>query len=373
LAIAAKYNAGFLAMGLLVVALQNWHYHRIRLLPALGYSLGGIFLGFLATNPLWLVYPERFYQGWQLVSSQMYNAVSVNRGLPYIWEIMQLVKNEMVIGGIFIVSTVYFLFRKEKSHYPALIVILLTYLFVGSWTKKGIDYLFAAFPAWIILGASFIDQFTGKYIQRRFYKIIFILLIFLPSLIGAVHQFIKYTNKDTREQTTEWIIANIKKDQKVCYDNYHIDLGVFDIQRYLSYGVSADQLPDPIKLKLKRFVTHPRQVSFIPILEKNSLKTQNTNNPYEAESLRYKRRQLGELISIDTSLLITNSWFSDTYVSISEQDYPPGVQKNIREVKRFYQQLEQEFSPVKVFKPNFWRAGPEMEIYQLNQMRPGKE
>jgi len=373
LAIGAKYNAGFLVIGLLMAVFQKWRTQKIQVLPAIGLSLGGVAMGFFITNPLWLIYPERFYQGWQLISAQMYSAVSAERGEPFLWEIITLIQDEMVIGVLFIAATLYYFFNGERKHYPGLVVILLTFLFVGTWTKKGIDYLFVAFPAWIILSSAFADQISRKYIQKKAYKIILILLIFLPSFFGAVHQVMLYINQDTREQATEWLISNIEHDQKVCYDNYHIDLGVFDIQRYLSYGASVDKIPDPVKQSLQIFSTDPRQINFVPILVANPSYTLKTDNPYETEAVRNRRRVLSELLRSNTTILISNSWYYSSYLSVNMRDYPLGVQISIKEVQDFYEQLFKNFESVKIFKPDFWTPGPEISIYNLNQMRQKEE
>jgi hypothetical protein len=369
LAIGSKYNAGFLVAGLLLAVFLKWRTQNIPIGPALGLSSGGVVLGFIITNPLWLVFPKRFYQGWQIISAQMYSAVSSERGDPFLWEILKLIQDEMLIGFLFIVATFYFFFRGENKHYPGLVVIVLTFIFVGTWTKKGIDYLFAAFPAWIILSSIFIDQISQKYIRTISVKYLLILIIILPSIIGALYQSILYINQDTREQTTNWLIRNIDYDQKVCYDNSHIDFGVFDIQRYLSYGASIDQLPDPVKQKLQSYSTDPRQINFVPILVSNASCTLKTDNPYETESVRYRRRALTELIELNTTILISNSWFYNSYATVKMREYPLGVQIGIREVQDFYQQIFQNFQPIKQFKPGFWTPGPEISIYNLNQMR----
>jgi hypothetical protein len=370
LAIASKYNAGFLVIGLIIIVIQNWRIEHKKFLLTLGLSLGGVAVGFLSTNPLWLIYPGKFYQGWQIISSQMYNAVSGERGIDYIWEISQLVQNELVLGILFIVATVYYIFRKEKKHYPALIVVLLTFLYVGTWTKKGIDYLFAIFPAWIIFSVSLIDQIQTKYIHKRLNKIVLIFLIILPSFASAVHHFIVSINPDTREKATDWMVTHISKNQKVCYDNYHNDLGVFDIERYISYGRSAGQLPEKIKQRLHKFSNDKRQIRFIPILVENLSKIPQTDNLYDEIAFKYRRRDLKELLELDTSIFISNSWYYSSYSSIDIEDYSPGVQLSIKEVQYFYQQLNQNYTPVKIFSPNFWTTGPELCIYNLKNMRP---
>ena len=367
LAIGTKYNAGFLFAGLSIAIIYNWWKQNLNIFSAFGISLCGLAVGFFVTNPLWLIYPERFYQGWLLVSSQMYSAVSAERGLVYLWEIRELIQTEMVIGVLFVVATIYYIFYKEYRHYPALIVILLTFFYVGSWTKKGIDYLFAVFPAWIILSASFVDHIAHTYIRKRKYRNYLLVLIFLPSFLVACHQFILYLNQDTREQASEWMVKSLHKEQIVCYDNYHNDLGVFDIQRYISYGASADQLPEAVKQRLKSFSTDPRQINFIPILIMNSTRQTNSGNAYEQLSLKYRRRNLDELMDQGTSILITNNWYYESHFSIDLEVYPPGVQEGIKDVQLFYQALHERFKPIKVFEPSFLRPGPKLSIYDFNQ------
>jgi len=373
LAIAAKYNAGFLVVGLLIAVFQYRRTQESNIWAVFGSSLGGVAIGFFITNPLWLVYPQRFYQGWQLISAQMYSAVSSEHGVPFLWEMFKLIQDELVIGFLFILSTLYFLFRAEKKDYPGLVVIVLTFLFVGTWKKKGIDYLFVAYPAWIIITSVFIDQLFRKFIRRQSLKIVILLFIFTPSFIVALHQSILYINNDTREKATEWLIANIDHKQKICYDNSHNDFGVFDIQKYLSYGASVAKLPDIVRQKLQAFSKDPRQINFIPIIISSPSNTLRTDNPYEAEASQYKRRSLNELIQLNTTFLISNSWYYQSFLSVNLKDYPPRIQTGIKEVQIFYQQLLQNYKPVKVFSPDLWTSGPEISIYVLNEKRQIEE
>ena len=143
---------------------------------------------------------------------------------------------------------------------------------------------------------------------------------------------------------------------------------MFDIQRYLSYGVSIAKLPDPVKQRLQVYSMDQRQVNFVPILVSNPSSTLGTDNPYESESVQHRRRVLRELKSLNTSILMSNSWYYKSYMSVNMLDYPLGVQIGIKEVQDFYQQLFQNFKSIKLFKPDFWTPGPEIEIYYLNQM-----
>jgi hypothetical protein len=373
LAVAAKYNAGFLLAGLLVVIFQLWRLHKIKLIPTIILSFGGVSLGFFATNPLWLVYPQRYYEGLRLVSAQMYSAVSAERGIPFIWEAAQLIQDELLIGLIFICATIYFFWQGDKKHIAALSVILLTFFYVGTWTKKGIDYLLAIYPAWIILGGFFSLELIQNKKIKNYFRIIILYIIFIAATLKTIHTCVLLLDKDTREQTTDWIISNINQDEFVCYDNTHYDLGVFDIERYLIYGAGAKMLPEPIKQEIIRYKEDPRQVNFIPIIVANPSCTLKTNNPYESDLVRFRRRTLIELIHKRTDYLICNSWFFNRYLTADIRDYSAGIQIGIMETQDFYQQLFEYYKPIKVFKPDFWSPGPEIRIYDLHQLGQKRE
>lgn len=369
LAIAAKYNAGFLVFGLFIIVFLLVRIQKIRIIPGVGFSVGGVLIGFIIPNPLWLIYPQKFWDGLHLVSAQMYSAVSAESGDPYIWEIVTLIRDEYILGALFLIATVYYFLKGERRHLPVVVVILLTYLYVGSWTKKGLDYLFPVFPAWIILGSFFLAELWDKYAVKNHLKILILALIFLPSLTGISLQYITYLNKDTREQTTEWIVGNVQKDEMVCYDNNHIDLGVFDINRFMSYGAGSEKLPQSIKKELINYKNNQRQINFTPVLIPSISCTLETDNPYETESVKFRRRDLRELINLGTDYLVTNDRYFESFLSTNLRDYPLGVQIGIQEVQQFYHQLFKFYKPIKIFKPTFWNPGPEIQIYDLHQMR----
>lgn len=365
LAIGAKYNAGFLVIGLLITIIILWRKKQVKFFQGFIWSASGVLGGFALTNPLWFVYPERFYNGFRVISAQMYSAVSAEQGDPFIWEILTLIQNEYLIGVLFFAATTYFFFQSEKKHIPAITVILLTFLLVGSWSKKGIDYLLAAYPAWIILGSFYMDLILERKKHIKNFKSIILILLIFPSVILAIYHNIESIGKDTREQAAEWLIEQNDGQIIVCYDNSHYDLGVFDINRYAEYGEGATKLPMGIRNELQMYRTDPRNINFMPMMIANPSCTLKTDNPYESEVIRFRRRTLRELIQSGTDFLITNSNLYNAYLPLNMRDYPLGIQIGIHEVQDFYQQLFEHFEPVKVFKPGFWTPGPEIRFYKL--------
>ncbi len=369
LAVAAKYNAGFLVAGLFVLVIQQAREKKIPYFDSFPRAVTGVGMGFLLPNPYLLIYPQRFFDGLQLMSSQMYNAVSAERGTMFVWEIFALATDELSLGLLFIAATIYFLIRTGKEHWPALSVIILTYLFVGSWSKKGIDYLFAAYPAWILLSTFFLNDIIEKLKNRLPVRNLLLTMIFLPVILGTVYHSICSFNKDTREIATEWLIGQTESGTSVCYDNYHIDLGVFDVERYINYGDGADRLPEKIKQLLEGKRSDKRQVAFVPIMVPNPDASVREGNRFESEESRFRRLNLSELHKKGVRFLITNSWYYESYLHARTADYSPGIQQRIIEVQTMYQQLANDYQPVMMIKPGFWTPGPEINIYDLMQQR----
>jgi hypothetical protein len=367
LAVAAKYNAGLLAVGLLLSILLSKRLSSVKRVKSTAIAAAGLGIGFFLPNPLWLIYPQRFYDGFRLISAQMYSAVSAERGTPYLWELLHLIRDELIIGVVFLVATFYYLIKIDRKHIPALTVILLTFLIVGSWTKKGIDYLFAVFPAWVILSGYLIDELSQYIINKKYLRITLLIIIFAPSFIFALYNNILSMSEDTREIATAWIISNVTQDDQICYDNSHYDLGIIDVNRFISYGASAAQLPALIKQRLLKYKNHNRNKHLIPILVSNSDSLVQTDNPYESEALRYRRRSLAELRQMHTDYLITNNWYYHSYLSADMYEYPPGVQIGIKDVQDFYKMLFEKVDPVVIFKPDIWTPGPEIRIYDLRR------
>ncbi len=71
----------------------------------------------------------------------------------------------------------------------------------------------------------------------------------------GVYQVVLKSNPDTRELAEQWIVNNISKTEKICYDNYHYDLGLFDIDRYIGYGAGSSQIPEALKIQIIDYKT----------------------------------------------------------------------------------------------------------------------
>jgi hypothetical protein len=243
----------------------------------------------------------------------------------------------------------------------------LTFLYVGSWEKKGLDYLFALYPGWIIFGTAWMEYGYKNYFKKEIHKIVFLLIVILPSVLLSVYNGILYLGQDTREEATEWLITHNQAGQIYCYDYYHIDLGVFDIDRYIRYGAGSVYLPADVKKELEKYRTSRQNISFIPIMYQDSNATYSGSNLYEKDESLYKRKDLGRLLAEGVTFLITNKPFYTTYQRVPIERFPPSIAQRIREIREFYVLLDAGYIPIKIFKPGFWKKGPELKIYDLHK------
>ena len=362
LAVGVKYNAGFIFLGVLVVYIQNMKQNK----HTIWLALAGAVSGFIMVNPYWILKFSDFYQGFLLISDQMYSAVSTNRGINYIWEITTLIKTELVIGVLFLAATIWAFKSDFKKYLPFLVIIIVTLAYVGSWNKKGIDYIFPIFPAWIILSSDFISNILNRFKPKRNITLILYTIIFFPAMIFMLYHVSLVLKNDTRETATDWIIANVSAQECICYDNHHYDLGIFDVDRFISYGAGARQLPDAIKDKLESYRNDDRNMHMVHINFGDTTKILSGSNLYEAEQAKYKRKDLDRIIREGVDYLVIRDDFYQMYEQVRNEHYPPVVSARIDAANNFYHKLFLNYKPTVVFSPGFWIKGPKVSIYKLS-------
>ncbi len=362
LAVGVKYNAGFIFLGILIVYVFNFKRDK----QSIWLALSGAVTGFIVINPYWVLNFTDFYHGYLLISDQMYSAISTDRGVNYLWELSALFKSELCFGLLFITSTIWSFKSSFKKYLPFLIIIIVTFLYVGSWTKKGLDYLFPIFPAWIYLSSEFIVQMFNRYNLNRNYKRTIYLFIFGPSLILICYNIILILNDDTREKTTDWIIANVSNEESICYDNHHYDIGVFDIDRFISYGAGAKDLPEQVKMKLEQYRDDQRNIHMVPIMFETPAQPDSGINLYEAEQERFKRKNLSQIIAEGVDYLIIRDDYYEMYRQAKSGQYSPVIIAKIEAVNTFYERLFTRYQPSIEYVPDVWTKGPRISIYKIS-------
>jgi len=367
LAIGTKYNAGVLLILFFYILWieRNWFFTKN--IKYVFYSGLALLVSFLITNPYWIIRFPQFLEGLMLINAQASEAIALERGINYLWEFLEIVRFELVVGIGFFVSMVYFILKRNKQATMLLLMIIITFLYVGSWQKKGIDYLYPVFPAWIFILSMFINEIINWIKEKELLKNYVLLLIFVPSILMSGYQIVLKLNLDTRELATKWIVENINQQDKICYDNYQFDLGLFDLNRYIGYGAGSSQIPDQLKSELRGYKNHPNNYSFNPITYKTENDVKKEQNLYKQEKLMYKRKTIKQLIGEDTKYFISNNWFYKPYFEVNPDDFSESTQKNISEIISIYNNLGKNFKIVQKFEPDLWTNGPEITVYSLNQ------
>ena len=359
LATGTKYNAGFLVLGVFFFIVQYRRTIPCPMTRALAIAIAGVLTGFFLPNFHILLAPESYFTGLSGLLEQMYYAPTIISKPGSEILLSQLISTELILGLIFIIAMFYFLLTRIREYLYLLIPLLLTLIVVMTWSKTGLDYLLPVYPIWIFLSVQFIDDIMPDNFWRR----ILYLLIFLPLILQQGLMTIRWIQADTREQATEWLMNTLEAGNRICYDQSHYDLGLYDIKRFTEYGAGAAILPAGIKRRLESYGSSKRQVSFVPIMFEAG-----TSAPagYLGEYIKYQRKSFDRLQAENVDYLITNDRFYDLYLYADPADYPKEMRPRINSVKQFYRRLS-GYKPVVKFEPDFWHNGPILAIYHFKK------
>jgi len=373
LTISTKYNAGFLGFGWIVAvwffSAQNFHLKIKNII----FSSIGIIVGFILGSPYWVIKFSKFNEGLGMVVSQSKYAFNFETGAPYLWEIQKLISSEWLLGllFIFLLFTLFLYYKKEI--FPLTAMIIPTFLLVGSWQKKGLDYLLIIFPALLVVFLILINKYRQKFSIDNWLIYLLAPILILNGSRLIFHDFQK-TREDTREMAGKWIVQNYQPGTRICYDHYHYDIDLIDINRFLDYGEGSRYLNEIIRNKLEKFKYGSNDYAFISaqkILNEidlpDSMFTIMQADTFLRQTFFHPHKTLDELKEDGVKLLILNS---DTYLKFMNNS-PPDPSNPIRADflfrKHFYQTVLDDLSPIKSFKPDYLHLGPDIKIYNLGE------
>jgi len=220
LAMSAKYNAVLIVASLFVVHLLVREKQNL-LKYIFDKKLFGYFLmliiGFFIGSPYCLLAPQFFYREAVCVLDMLHfgEAGNINTA-PWLWIITHLLKNEFVVGLIFLIGIIYCLCKSRKTHWIFLPFALTFILLVGKSSKASLHYLLPIFPAMSILGAIFLDRVFSFLSEKNkiAYVTVFLLFLILTPIKVFQHEG-SLLNKDSRIIAKDWIEQNIPADSKI--------------------------------------------------------------------------------------------------------------------------------------------------------------
>jgi hypothetical protein len=371
LTISTKYNAGFLAAGWIGAVFLTQGLDLSHRWGRILISLFFVMIGFFMGSPYWILAFSKFVAGFRMILTQAQYAYNVEAGLPYIWEVKELIMSEWLLGLIFLSILMYMIYSFDRFTLPLILVVFPTFILVGWWTKKGLDYILVIFPVLLVMLAYIFSKISGKRKECIVFSVIIFFALFM-NIIRILYTDFLFRQKDTRQLTGIWIKENIPSGTAICYDHYHYDIDLIDFDRYIYYGEGSKYLNNSIKeklIELQNSMPHYRFISsqirkgipnipdsLFQIVSGDSFLWQIYTNPHKS---------LSQITSEGTKILILNSFTYDKYL----QNKPPGPDNPLRydflTRRKFYEEIFSRLIPVITLEPSWNRAGPAIKIYNL--------
>ena len=370
LTISVKYNAGFLALGWLG-AVWLWESSSFKSRGKVSTVFGGfLLLGFILGSPYWVIDFSRYLEGLSTVWSQSRYLYEPGSREMFLWEFRAMVQHDGLLGVIFIFLLFQMLFRINRFRTPLVLIALPTFVLVASRPKKGLDYMLVVFPILLLLAAEWLSSRDETRLRRWFqYALLLALLINIP---WRLYDDFRRTQPDTRELTREWIIHHYPPGTPLCYDHYHIDLGLLDAERFRSYGQGSRILPAEIKRRLSKLEKSPLNYRFISPLKTlpypqvpDSLRHLVEHDPFLNEVFTHPHKSFKEIREEGARLIILNGETFRRYFT----GVPPPRENPFRiewmRRREFYQAVMDSLPEVHRFLPDWRHPGPEIRIYSL--------
>ena len=371
LTISSKYNAGFLASGWLVYlwffsAKNSFNRYRSAVL-----ALGFLLLGFLLGSPYWLLAFSKFWAGFKMILSQSRYASNVETGPPYGWELQNIVTGDWLLGIMIVLFLAVLLRRMNKVSISFAAMVWPTFLYVGSWQKKGLDYLLIIFPVIISYLAVWLSEEDEMKKVKR-WIIIGLWLAVLLNIPRLIYKNYLHRQPDTRQLASNWILQNYPSGSRICYDHYHYDLDLIDPDRFLTYGEGSKYLDQQVRDRLLQKSGEIKSIRYISAQKKmeqlavtDSLYSKVGSDTFLLQAYRHPHRSLEEIKSAGAELLILNS---DSYLRFINHE-PPSPENPLMmdfiQRQSFYQQVLDSLTAVKIFSPSKFNPGPTIRIYDL--------
>lgn len=233
---------------------------------------------------------------------------------------------------------------------------------MGKSSIVGARYMLPIFPAFIILGAHFIEELGDKLISPPWLKGILICslaaLLMIPPGMKVIRLDLQRQKRTTQDLAREWILKNIPDQARVAVESTGYatpNIRLYSVIDYDIYRMTKPELEqlyakrmkeDKIEsLALKYFIDHPPQpwhrIYNIELRKKVPLK--------------YLKDEKIEYVVI--SSMVRNKFIS----SINKDKYPDIVKSR----ENFYNWQKEDGELIKVFSPSKTNTGPEIKVYKM--------
>lgn len=372
LAISTKYNAGFIFVPLLLSSILVYKKDLGSLSKNLSVSLLTLAAGFLIGSPYWIFSFSAFLDASVkfTFSHVTYGVVGHISSIPFVWPFWELVSNDWTVGFLLLAGFIYALFSREKKQVLLLSFAVPTFLYVATWSSADLHYITPIYPALALLAAIFLNDILG-HIQKGKVKILFLVLLFLPSFLKIAHYDIGLTQKDTRAFAEEWIESKIPDGSVIGYENYVYGPNLFDPSRFFKNKSESQFLP--LELRERLVEASLRRTSYNLFNLRKDIKrrriAQNIKfkNPYFRYLLLNRLPKLTALPKNGVEYLMISSDSYEHYFKNQPPKKGTPVWLSYQNGRSFYSSVfeSQDLSLLKEFNPGFWNPGPTIKIYKF--------
>lgn len=377
--ISTKYNSGFLVVAILVahiIALRQQNQFKIPniiLNKKLGLAYGACLVAFFVASPYWILDVGGYIQEFRNITAHMSSGhLGETEGIPWLWVITSAAQRELLLGVFYFVGLGYALYKRKSSDIIFLGFILPTFLYVGSWEKKGLDYLYPIFPVLAILAARVLISISSKTntLQKLAYLIIF--LVVIPTGIKSSWHTFKMTRKDTRTIAQEWIEGNIPSGTRIGFDWYTFCPNLFDPTKYTDdSGISGEVGNQELINRINQKMGDRRTYHLIPIFEHED-STIWEGIPPDIISEWRDNSYVKEIFSIRCKSVSELKKEGVEYVMISSFSYEMPEPSRGKPIYYFYKRREKTYNEImknahleKKIPSRPSHLGPTIKIYSL--------
>lgn len=226
LATSTKYNAGMLIFPIAAVVvihlfqIKNAGLSSGRVIKTILLPGAAFVCAFLLASPGCILAPGKFFSQFGSLHQNMVEGSLGFFGLPYIQFIILTWQSEKTLLIMFAVGIIYAGIRRNKENMVFLFLFLPSFLYIGSWERKSLNYLMFLWPSLAVISAYPISKFIRSLFQKKRIAIAGFLIaaLFVWPVCSSVRYAYTQLLKDSRWVANRWIQENIPEGSKIVVD-----------------------------------------------------------------------------------------------------------------------------------------------------------
>ena len=288
---ATKYNGALMIIPILSAHILHLYDEKRLLVPKawlnrrIMYSGLAFICAFLVGCPGWLFIPRVFWERFLHEQALAATGHLGSFGIAYLQYLTLAWDWERTTAVLFALGLIHAVFRRTRQDAVLLPLVLLSFLYIGSWEKKHLRYLLFLYPALSLLSARLLSEVLARVNKRavNFIAPLVIIAAFTWPMCSAVMYACQQIPEDNRWIAQRWIQDNIPAETTIVVDWAY----------------------------LPRLITEEEKRQMLTGEDKGFFETRLRNvNTYELIPLQYDPAWLGE---VQADYLITSSGCFDRF------------------------------------------------------------